>query len=339
MPEFAQLILGSLVLLAIAASLMLWLAVWGRVRAGMEIVPAEPRRPVPWNGLDLLLLLSLYIGLQIVAARVVFMLCGVPLPAARGGALTPEVISAILLSNAMANIGIVLVAVLYLQLRFGPLALDLGFLPWRPLHDVSLGVLTFLAAVVPVFTIQALVTRFVPSEHPVQQLLTENSSLEVVAISVFTAVIVAPLAEEFLFRVLLQGWLEAAVVRRRQSHLVPEATAAPMPPQDDVAQPAAAESEPPVEAAVVSEPGDNESAVIHTPRQVMKLPIVLSSLSFALVHYPHGSDPIPLFVLAMMLGYVYQKTHRIWPSLVVHACLNAWSLTVLIVGVQAGGLQ
>ena len=47
-----------------------------------------------------------------------------------------------------------------------------------------------------------------------------------IAIAVMMAVIVAPLFEEFLFRVLLQGWLEAVWSRRRRKH--PELRSAPL---------------------------------------------------------------------------------------------------------------
>ena len=47
-----------------------------------------------------------------------------------------------------------------------------------------------------------------------------------IAVAVVMAVIVAPLIEEFFFRVLLQGWLEAVWSRRRRKH--PELRAAPL---------------------------------------------------------------------------------------------------------------
>jgi membrane protease YdiL (CAAX protease family) len=59
------------------------------------------------------------------------------------------------------------------------------------------------------------------------------------------------------------------------------------------------------------------------------VPILISSVLFALVHLGHGAAPIPLFVFALVLGYLYQKTHRIWPSLVAHYALNALSMAML----------
>ena len=53
--------------------------------------------------------------------------------------------------------------------------------------------------------------------HAAEQLLRAGSSRGI-AVAVVMAVIVAPLFEEFFFRVLLQGWLEAVWSRWRRKH-------------------------------------------------------------------------------------------------------------------------
>jgi hypothetical protein len=58
-------------------------------------------------------------------------------------------------------------------------------------------------------------------------------------------------------------------------------------------------------------------------------PVALSSLLFAMTHWGQGLAPIPLFFFAAILGYVYQRTHRLWPSLVAHSLLNAGSMAIL----------
>jgi membrane protease YdiL (CAAX protease family) len=107
--------------------------------------------------------------------------------------------------------------------------------------------------------------------------------------------VAAPIAEEFFFRVLLQGWLE--------------------------------------KRWPVDNPAD-DSADSQATRTVRWTPILISAAVFALLHLGRSTedmrtDPIPLFVLAMMLGWVYQRTHRIWPSVVVHVCLNGLSTLAL----------
>ena len=61
-------------------------------------------------------------------------------------------------------------------------------------------------------------------------------------------------------------------------------------------------------------------------------PVILSSVTFALLHAGHGPDPIPLFFLAVVLGYLYAKTHRLLPSIVVHMALNGLSMLMLLSG-------
>jgi hypothetical protein len=58
-------------------------------------------------------------------------------------------------------------------------------------------------------------------------------------------------------------------------------------------------------------------------------PVIISSIVFALMHWSHGPDPIPLFLLALGLGFIYRQTHRILPCIIVHFLLNLCSLTAL----------
>ena len=59
----------------------------------------------------------------------------------------------------------------------------------------------------------------------------------------------------------------------------------------------------------------------------------ISAGIFALLHAPHGPDWVPLFGLAIGLGYLYRRTHRMTPSLVVHFLLNLTSMLALSVSI------
>ena len=52
------------------------------------------------------------------------------------------------------------------------------------------------------------------------------------------------------------------------------------------------------------------------------------------MHLPHGPAPIPLFLFAVVLGYLYAATRRILPCIVTHALLNAVSLSGLWLAVH-----
>jgi hypothetical protein len=58
-------------------------------------------------------------------------------------------------------------------------------------------------------------------------------------------------------------------------------------------------------------------------------PILITSLLFALAHFGYGPDPIAIFFLAIALGYVYRRTHRIVPCIVAHAMFNSLAMFVL----------
>lgn len=56
------------------------------------------------------------------------------------------------------------------------------------------------------------------------------------------------------------------------------------------------------------------------------IPIVFSSAAFALGHIDQGAAAAPLFLFSMVLGYLYFQTHRLLPSMIAHASLNAFGM-------------
>jgi membrane protease YdiL (CAAX protease family) len=98
----------------------------------------------------------------------------------------------------------------------GPLrATDFGcdFSSWRT--DLCAGVIGFLASLAPVFLVilltQALGWRGEKDQHALLKLLDENAGADVFGWVVLAAVFLAPLAEELLYRVLLQGWTQSQI--------------------------------------------------------------------------------------------------------------------------------
>jgi len=56
------------------------------------------------------------------------------------------------------------------------------------------------------------------------------------------------------------------------------------------------------------------------------IPVLLTSLLFALAH-PWWSWP-PIFVLALCLGYAYERTGNLWAPIAIHALFNATSVVI-----------
>jgi membrane protease YdiL (CAAX protease family) len=302
-----------------------------RLQAGHPLVEYQPRRRVPWNFLPPAVLLglsftSLAISPQDVpelespeetAAVAVAASSGPPgfAPAsavalagtAKGwstleaGGLTALDMWAQTL--AFGTLAMMIGAVLVLGYRAGPS--DLG-LPtsWRQLWgDVRTGATAFLAVLLPVYAIQLTLTLLLePSQgHPLIEELQVRHSVGMMIGAAAAAVAAAPLLEEITFRLVFQGWLE-----RTEDRLLGLSEDAPW----------------------------NADGVL--PGLVRGwAPILVSGVAFSAAHWGHGVAPVSLLPLGWTLGYLYQRTHRLAPSVVCHALFNALSL--IMVGLELMG--
>jgi membrane protease YdiL (CAAX protease family) len=196
---------------------------------------------------------------------------------------------------------------------------DVGLTLRRFFGDVRLGAAAFALVVPPVLLLQAALAYKWPSKHPLIESLKNEGSPELVFWSVVAAVVAAPVVEEFFFRVVLQGWFERL-----------SASQSPSPPVID-APVAVADVAPPLAAGEAPAPETSAAAVAErNSARPSFAPVVLSSVLFALAHVGHGPDPVALFFLALGLGYLYRQTHRIWPGIVLHFLLNAFSTLVVM---------
>ncbi len=172
-------------------------------------------------------------------------------------------------------------------------------------YDIGLGIVAFLMIVPPVLALQKTLVQWIPYEHPLIDLVTQHRSAEMFVAIATSAVIVAPLVEEFFCRRLLQQWVYRGVMH----------TADPL-------------------SLVVGESQSKTPAVIsHMPKEPwLKLatPIIASSAVFALLHVGQGPGWISLFFFALALGYITQQTGRITAAIVVHALLNGLTVMNLV---------
>jgi membrane protease YdiL (CAAX protease family) len=304
-----QLAANALALGILAASLLVWARLASKLTQHETLVLREPRAAVPWSGWDVAFLVLCWLASDLGAA-------------------------------AVAN-------------RFESAAV-----PAPPVTENAADT---------------------PAPHPVLLLIQAAPNGLTLAVCLLTAVVLAPLVEEFLFRLLLQGWLERNELAR-QSEVDGETplprAALPL----SLWLPAAifalfharsgGEIAPPEQiirfllASAVSRGGlllfgiawlklrPNQSTTIgSSPASWRDLGIVpekfgsdvrLGLAGLAAVIVPvlglqallnHlladtqiAPDPVPLFFLALVLGYLYRQTHRIVPAVVLHAGLNATTL-------------
>ena len=197
--------------------------------------------------------------------------------------------------------------------------------------DVRLGGIAFLAALAPVYLVQAVLTwAFEPQEgHPFVMEFVANPSWGVMGAIALAAVVAAPVFEETAFRLVLLGWLDK--LQRRPP--MPERGVEWLGTQPSEA-PSASLLESPAEDAVagVANSGDNAGAADISPAW---WPIAVTAVLFGLAHWGHGAAPAPLMLLGLVLGYLYHRTGRIVPSMTCHLFFNAftmWQLLLLFLG-------
>jgi membrane protease YdiL (CAAX protease family) len=201
--------MGALPLALLAGSILVWVVLLQHIASHRPPAEYEPRAPVPWSGVDLILLGTLVLLLQAFAVNVATRAYGAPTSVPSVASMTAIVGSRIVW---------LLFALVYLARKVGAYADDMGFDTRRLKSDLRLAGLTFLAAVLPVYGTQLVLTSLFgyESEHPLVKLVNEQPSLSVMVMTTIAAVGVAPLVEEFLLRVLLQGWLEKKQIESRQ---------------------------------------------------------------------------------------------------------------------------
>ena len=179
--------------------------------------------------------------------------------------------------------------------------------------------------------------------HEIIRAIRDHPQRDLIAWGLFSAVVVAPLAEEILFRGVLQTTLVHGWARLFEHQ-------APKGPGFEVIQPAPAEvvvTSPPQQAAPLSRQWDATSdraaevlqyrpaarASAQAPRYSPSAParwfgIVLTSILFAALHEPWS---IPLILLlSLALGYLYERTGNLWTSITVHFGFNAFNMLLIV---------
>ncbi|TWT36386.1 CAAX amino terminal protease self- immunity [Posidoniimonas corsicana] len=331
--------LKELTLFAVIAAPIWAVLVRKRLREG-SFLPYTPRWPVPWGPVGAFLA----IGFLILSLLEAGASSGPADQAPAQSAMTADQFVQFAVLSAVLNLGLVFGLVVFF-LKSGRSTLSDVGLPedgTEVLSDLRLGVVTALASLLPVYALQVLlvVGLGVESEHPtLLQLLNDSNPLVLLA-AWLTAGVVAPVFEEFVFRLLFQGWME-----RVEDEALGIAGRLTLEEGEDDGQ----EPEPKDEidaGRFVDSDNPYASPQVHTLRRLRRRrgtpptppeetfaglphgwgPILISSFVFALLHLSQGAAVGPLFILALMLGYLYQRTHRITPSIFAHMTFNTISL-------------
>ncbi len=192
-----------------------------RYRSGEPLIRQVPRSPVPWDGIIVASLFVLFLvcqGLCVAAAQQLFPVGDqAPQVVSNGSATTvitvdgskdSDTLGYLLLANAIAMLVFTCVAAFILRMR-GASWRDLGFRDPKPREGLRLACVTWVIIVPPLLALAAFLDQFVePYSHPIIEFLQADKSVWSIALVLGAAVVAAPIAEEFFFRRILQGWLE-----------------------------------------------------------------------------------------------------------------------------------
>jgi membrane protease YdiL (CAAX protease family) len=154
-----------------------------------------------------------------------------------------------------------------------------------------------------------------PKEHDLLRVLGESTSPVVRIVLILSAVLVAPFFEELIFRGHLQTLITNGISRIKQWR----------------------SRRPVSQGFEVILPGGEIGKVLLPPVRPPLLPptaairwisVIVTSALFAIVH-PVWMQP-PIFILAICLGYAYERTGNLWTNITMHAMFNTTSTVLFL---------
>lgn len=299
---------GQLFLVASAIGMAIWaraLARSGGPRQAVQwLCPARDRVCPFWSPLDAFFL---FLGYVFATGMVVFALTRLKLTAMPRTPATPfyefDVPGdpvAVAVATIVGGVAAVLFATVLMRLRDPSALAALGW-RWRG-ADLWLGLKWAFLVLPAVLVVAELASRNVAEyEHDVLEGLLTLQGPAAISMVYLSTALITPIVEEFFFRGLMLGALEYVDSFRR--------------------------------GGPVAGSGPNEGATAlgnQAWRPASIWPLVFSSALFALAHWGQGAAWIPLFFFAMALGWLYRQTGSLVAPIVLHAILNASTLTLYL---------
>jgi membrane protease YdiL (CAAX protease family) len=347
------LLFGLFALAFFGACLFGWVvlaSLWGN---GARFVPQpETRTEARWGLLDLIAVLFLIFLAQLLGLGLAKLLGIGDLSAATGaGKLDIRVNAWVLSFHLLA----MLLSTLWICARCRVGFSQVGWSMHRMGKDVALGLAATILFVPPIYVLMFALTSWLQHDydHPIFEMV--GNDLWLLGLAAWMAVGVAPITEEYLFRVLLQGYLEAMAkqpltareVFLGRSMTAPPENASTTMPSSTLSKADATWNENPYQSTMViameadAAPINSEADGIMPDAKESPVvpwwPVIVTGILFGLAHFDFGVSWIPLVLMGWVLGWLYRMTHRIWPSLIVHVLLNSISLAGLGAKILSGG--
>jgi membrane protease YdiL (CAAX protease family) len=257
------------------------------------------------------------------------------------------------LLNTVPSVVVLVCLLLGDKLVYDSVHQDLGLEAKRFRRGILHGLGTALLVLPPLYLasqIMELTYRAIhydhPTEHPMLRVLGQGPSPWIKATIILGACLIAPLAEELIFRAHLQTLLLRAfqyvetllrppIPGQNAQPASPDLEVPPVAPEiapENLSPPSVADN--PVQPAAPSLPYASPDLKRRFAVSGSKIPALLSilvtSLLFASVH-PAWSFPI-IFLLSLALGYAYERTANLWIPITIHATFNTVSTLLFLAG-------
>lgn len=340
-----------------AVGIVSWIGLFLRKKKGQELLGRLGGRNLigsPVGLIDVFLVFFAWFGGQFVAVGVAMLLMGISLTEIPDLAGDEE--AKLLGIVGLAQLGGIVLSLIVLYVRYcrggrGRLQ-AIGIQPQNIGKDVVLGAVAFAMVIPIVLLIQWLLTLIVDYEHASLEMLNKDAATLTFVLVWFVAGFVAPICEEVFFRGTLQAWLQRLGPERMKFDQIlvggwDEANQISSDNEgrgeDQRSEAALAEDwgdlnpyQAPLAPDLPIESSENNGQRRRSWMTQSHWPIYVTSAIFAALHIGQGAAPIPLFVLAVVLGYLYRKTESILPCIVLHMLLNTFSLFWYTLGVLYG---
>ena len=326
-------------MLALPASVVgAWIWVALRLAFGASVVPRFEPRIVPWGGKSALAVILVWLAVQVGVQKLYRVATQGTIPDPDGGkiAFNP---AEMMTASAFQNLTVLVVVPLVLWLTARARPRDLGLVSRRAGWQILQGIVAWpLAAPVVYGMMFVAVAIWGRESHPLETAIQTDGVGGKAVIFFLAGAVLAPAAEELIFRGVLLGWLTRLV-------LTPRAAAQPVPAtlmESDLP-----ESEAPLlppDGTIVTEQASVPEPTApwrETPGLVVRLAVanVAVSLLFAALHHTVWPTPVPIFFLSLALGLLYQRTGSLLAPVALHMTFNTVStvLMFLLLGTHPQG--